>query len=217
MNPTSPKSRFSALGYGLFGLGNLLFLIILLDSFLHREFQLYWLGAFTVLPLVALLTVFSIYSAIKTLKHPSAQVLSPKKRVAIYCFVLLYLALPVIGIWSIRNDVASCYEVKAKGSQAFATVENAELGYEHMLPRSRNADVQSPANANQLDMKLKFTAGTTVVEKYINPYFSNRDTIARIYNEAKTGTLRVQYQPKNPETFFVVAAPCQESIFAIFL
>lgn len=214
MNPTPQSRRRPDLAYVLFSFASLLLLIILLDSIFHREFGFNWFSVLAQLPFISLILAVSIYLTIKSTKYPKEQPSSSGARIAIFCFIFLYLALPVAGIWSTAVEIATCREVKVRGKEALATVENAELSYK--IVRNRHRDVQTPAEANQLRVDLKFTGGNTPVVQSVTPYLPSHDDIARAYTEAKTGMLKVRYLPENPKTFFVAAAPCQESIFAIF-
>ncbi len=190
-------------------------LIILLDSIFHREFGFDWFGMLVQLPFISLLSIVSMYLAIKTAKHSKEQSTNPKKRLAIICFILLYLALPIAGIWSTAAQIATCRAVKIRGEETLATVERTELSYQ--VVRSRDIDVRTPAEANRLWVKLKFTGGNTPVAQSVTPYLPSHEAIARVWNETQTGLLKVRYLPENPKTFYVATAPCQESIFANFL
>ena len=204
------------MGFGTFAFASLIFLVILLDSALHTQLPFNSLDWLVLFPFFSLALAICAYLFYKNIKSPhDEQPLPLGKRIILFCLSTLFLVLPLSGIWSIVNEVATCREVRARGREVLAKVEYAELGYR--VKSSREIDVRTPQEANEVDIKLKFTAEGTTVDDSLTPYLSSTDVITRVWGEAQTGTLKVRYLPGDPHTFFVAAAPCRESVFAIFL
>lgn len=215
--PMKPRNRsLSVIGFGTFAIVSLLFLAILLDSTLHTQLPFDWFDWFILFPFFSLALVICVYGFYKAVKSPrDEQPFSLGKRVILPCLFMLFLVLPISGIWSIVNEVATCHEVKARGREALARVEYVELNYG--VKNTREIPVRTPQEANELDLRLKFTAEGVAVDYSPSVYLPTTDAIARVWDEAQTGTLKVRYLPGDPHTFFVAAAPCRESVFAIFL
>lgn len=214
--PLKPRNRsLSIIGFGAFALVSLLFLAILLDSTLHTRLPFNWFDWFILFPFFSLTLVICVYFFYKAVKSPrDERPLTLGKRIILLCLFMLFLVLPVAGIWSIVNEVATCREVKTKGKEALAKVEYVELNFK--VKNTREVTVQTPQEANEVDLRLKFTAEGTAIDYSPSIYLPTTDAIARVWSEAQTGTLKVRYLPGDPHTFFVAAAPCRESVFAIF-
>lgn len=219
MSSAPQKLQFGIrpLGYLLFGLANLLLIMLILDNLLRVRLGFDWFNIFFVLPLVSGLAFFGFWASFKEMQSPDNTPKKPLGRIATACFVMLYLAIPTAGAISVAAEVATCRTLQKIGKEATAKAEDLSLFQQPVNRPTRTIPVQDPTGAEHLRMEVSFTASNTAVSRSITPYLPDREVIAKVYNQAQNGTLKVRYMPDDPKTFVIAGTPCRESIFAAFV
>jgi hypothetical protein len=193
--------------------------VVALDAILREQLGFNWFAVLIVIPFFSLLGFGGFYALYKTTR-PSykEKPRSLTRRLLTALALLLYVGFILLAIWATINDISNCRAAINRGRETLAKVEDISLEWKLMDNRPGTiVKVQTPAEANQLRVNLRFTAEGEIVTYDPAPYLPNHDAIARVYSEAQTGTLKVRYLPEDPSVFFVAAAPCRESIFAAFL
>lgn len=222
MEPSASNPRtkiLPSLGYTLFGIINVVMVVFILDSILRERLGFNGFAILIGIPFFSLLAFVGFYALYKTTRPSYKEVPRSRKRLFFTAVgLLLYVGFILFSIWTTIDSIASCRMAMERGRETLAKVEKISLEWKLIGNRPRSIiDVQTPAEANQLRVKLSFTAEGRTITYDPAPYLPNHDAIAKVYNEAKTGVLKVRYLPEDPATFFVAAAPCRESIFAVFI